>query len=213
MRIGITGECGSGKSFICKIFEAMGISVYNCDNGSKQLVIGNQELVAEIKAEFGENIYEGNVYKNLANIVFIEGSEERLEKLTSLIHPYIDKDINEFYTQHQAEKFCLIETATLYEVGMEKSCDRVIYVCVSEATRMERARIRSGFSEQDYKNRMKKQISPIIKIRKSDYIIQNDISDNINEQIQQVYNHLTHHDPEKYVAKKWLDEYYEKYLK
>ena len=210
IRVGITGDMGSGKTWISMLFEQKGVPVYNCDENSKRLISTLPELITEIKTEFGENMYEGNLFKNLAAIVFVD--EARLEKLTSIIRPYINNDIESFFTKHSEEKFALIETATLYEVGMNKILDRVIYVHADEKVRMERAKTRSGTTEEDYRNRMKNQINSVKKIRMSDYTISNGPDDDPIELVEQVYEHLTTMDPEKYVAKKWLDEHFNKYF-
>jgi len=198
IKVGITGEMASGKSFISKLFVDKGVPYYNCDDNSKKLLITIPELIEAVKAEFGETIYEGNVYKNLAELVFIKDDNTKLNKLVSIIDPFIKADIDKFYQENLNSKWCLIETATLYEVEMEKSLDRVIYVLVPEEIRIQRAFKRSGLSEQDYKNRMKNQIDSITKIRKSDYIISNYYDFDISQMIEQIHNHLTNHDPAKY---------------
>jgi dephospho-CoA kinase len=208
LKVGLTGEMASGKTTISKIFQAKGVPYYNCDNHSKELLVTVPELIDLVKKEFGDDIYEGNVYKNLAQKVFIEGSESELDKLTSLINPFINADIDKFFADNEAAKFCLIETATLYEVGMDKILDRVIYIYAPEEIRLKRAFQKSGLTEQDYKNRMFRQISSVEKIRQSDYIISNYDDFDINALIDQVYEHLTTRDPEKYVAKKFLQEMY-----
>jgi len=200
LKIGITGELGSGKTYISNIFQAKGVPYYNCDERSKQLLITIPELIQLIKAEFGEMIYEGNIYKNLANFVFIKDSDEKLNKLVSLINPFINADIDKFYLDNKYEKFCLIETATLYEVEMDKKLDRVIYIYVPEELRIKRAFQRSGLTEEDYRNRMKNQITSIDKIKRSNYIISNYDDFDINMQIEHIYTHLTTCDPANYIV-------------
>ncbi|MBQ2340364.1 MAG: dephospho-CoA kinase, partial [Bacteroidaceae bacterium] len=39
LRVGITGGIGSGKSFICKILQAKGFPVYDCDTEAKRLMV------------------------------------------------------------------------------------------------------------------------------------------------------------------------------
>lgn len=201
IKTGITGEMASGKTTISKMFVEKGVPYYNCDDNSKKLLITIPNLIEEIKQEFGETIYEGNVYKNLAQLVFLKDDDTKLRKLVSIIEPFINADIENFYEQNKESKWCLIESATLYESEMEKTLDRVIYVLVPEEERIKRAFQRSGLTEQDYKNRMKNQIDSITKIKKSDYIICNYSDFDINQLVEQVYDHLTNRDPEKYVVK------------
>lgn len=201
LRVGITGELGAGKSYISKLFIEKGVPYYNCDDNSKKLLITIPELMQLVKAEFGETIYEGNVYKNLANLVFLKDDDTKLKKLVSIIEPFINTDIERFYQENKDAKWCLIETATLFEVQMEKNLDRVIYVLVPEEIRLQRAFQRSGLTKEDYYNRMKNQIDSITKIKKSDYIISNYDDFDINSLVEQTWNHLTNHDPDKYVVK------------
>jgi dephospho-CoA kinase len=75
---------------------------------------------------------------------------------------------------------------------MRSFVDQVIYVCVDEQTRIKRTFERSGYTEQEYKQRMKTQINPETKKKLSDFIIYNNDSDNLNEQILNIHNHFTY---------------------
>ena len=201
LKVGITAELASGKSYISELFRDKGVPYYNCDDNSKKLLITIPELIQKVKVEFGETIYEGNIYKNLANLVFLKDDDTKLTKLVSIIDPFIKEDIDKFYETNKDSKWVLIESATLYEVGMEKTLDRIIYVSVPEEIRLQRAFQRSGLTKEDYFNRMKNQIDSITKIKKSDYIISNYSDFDISQMIEQIWNHLTNYDSEKYVIR------------
>lgn len=201
LKVGITGELGAGKSYISELFRDKDVPYYNCDDNSKKLLVTIPELIQKVKVEFGETIYEGNIYKNLANLVFLKDDDTKLTKLVSIIDPFIKEDIDKFYETNKDSKWVLIESATLYEVGMEKTLDRIIYVSVPEEIRFQRAFQRSGMTKEDYVNRMKNQIDSITKIKKSDYIISNYSDFDISQMIEQIWNHLTNYDSEKYVIR------------
>lgn len=192
IRLGITGELGSGKTTICKMFEDRGVPVYNCDNGSKKLVATNSDLITKIKSEFGESIYEGNVYKNLAKIVFAENADEELKLLTSLIEPYINADIDLFFDTNKNNKFCLIESAILFETNLYKKVDDILYVVVPENIRIKRAIERDGITEKEYKIRMKNQISWIDKIRRCTFTIHNTDFEIAKETTEYIYDYYAH---------------------
>ena len=83
IKICITGEMGSGKSFCSKIFEQLGIPVFYTDDVSRVIVNTNQELKKEICKEFG-NLYDEDgmiIPKLLRDIVFVSGGEAKLKKL------------------------------------------------------------------------------------------------------------------------------------
>lgn len=192
IKVGLTGNLGGGKTFVSKIFETKGVPVYNCDNRSKWLILNNPELISKIKEEFGENIYEGeSVFKNISKIAFVEGSKEKLHILMKLISPYFDTDLESFYQKNKDEKFCLVESAILYEYNMEENLDKVIYVTASEETRLKRAMDRDGMSPEDYRIRMQNQINFAEKIKRSEFIIYNDgrTMEELNYEVNYIYNH------------------------
>ncbi len=193
LKVGITGDTGAGKSYICDIFAERGVPIYNCDRNSKLLVISNDDLRNDIKKHFGENIYEGNVFKNLSSIVFSDDSNsvKNLKILTDLIYPYLYNDLNNFCSNHAKNVYCLIESAVLFENKMEDNLDLVIYVYVDLKTRIKRAVNRDKSSVKEYNNRMKNQIDPDIKKEKSDFIIHNDgNNDFLHKRIDTIHSAL-----------------------
>lgn len=59
--IGVTGGIGSGKTTVCNILNALGCRIFNADQVAKELQETDPEVIAGIKALFGEEIYTGNV--------------------------------------------------------------------------------------------------------------------------------------------------------
>ena len=196
LKVGITGEMGSGKTYVASLFEKKGIPVYNCDKNAKKLVVENKELIDEIKMHFGENIYVGNVYKNLANIVFDERGADVLKILSWLIHPYIYEDIDIFCELNKDKaKFCLIESAILFENKMETKLDMVIYVSVPIEIRKRRAMQRDNISSEEYDIRMKTQISSISKMRACQHVIYNcddGVKNNLSKRVDDLYHQINY---------------------
>ena len=188
IKVGITGEMGSGKSYISNLFAKKGVPIYNCDKGSKNLVTTNQNLIADIKKYFGETIYDGNVFKNLSDMVFPQGNEEHLKTLSALIHPYIYEDIDKFCEKHSEDDFCLIESAILYETKMDLKLDMVIYVSAVETVRIKRAIERDKITEKEYHNRMKAQLPIRDKLKKATYIVYNSGIENVEKKVNEIYN-------------------------
>ncbi|MBU7578516.1 MAG: dephospho-CoA kinase, partial [Flavihumibacter sp.] len=57
LKIGITGGIGSGKSIVAKVFEHLGIPVYNADTAAKSLMENDPALRASITELFGPDAY------------------------------------------------------------------------------------------------------------------------------------------------------------
>jgi dephospho-CoA kinase len=194
IKIGITGEMGSGKTYCSRIFGQLGIPIFYSDDISKKIVNTNQELKKEICIEFG-NIYDEDgivIPKLLRDIVFVPGGEVKLKKLNEIIHPYVFNEFELFCYENSRHKYILAESALIYESNMRSFVDKVIYVCVDEQTRIKRTFERSGYTEQEYKQRMKTQINPETKKKLSDFIIYNNEGDNLNEQILNIHNHFVY---------------------
>ena len=194
IKICITGEMGSGKSFCSKIFEQLGIPVFYTDDVSRTIVNTNQELKKEISKEFG-NIYDEDgmvIPKLLRDIVFVKGGESKLKRLNEIIHPHVFTEFELFCSENSKSKYVLAETALLFESNMRSFVDKVIYISVDLDLRIKRTFERSGFSEEEYKQRMKSQIDSETKKKLSDFIIYNNEGDNLNEQILIIHNHLVY---------------------
>jgi dephospho-CoA kinase len=186
IKVGITGEMGSGKSYCSKIFEQMGVPVFYSDDVARKIINSNLSLKREICKEFG-NIYDedGLIIPSLIrSIVFVEGAEDKLKKLNDLAHPYVLKEFEIFCQKHSDKKYILAESAILYEYGMNKVVDKTIYVKTNEETRIERTFKRSGFGREEYKQRMKNQIPNKEKI--ANFVIFNNDGDDLIKQINEI---------------------------
>lgn len=191
IKIGITGELGSGKSYCSKLFEKLGIPVFYSDDVAKSIMSSNKELKSEIVKEFG-NVYDNNILvpKKLANIVFVKGGEEKLKKLNKISLPYVMNEYQKFCSDNKHHKYTIIESAILYEVNLDKYLNDVIYVYVNEDLRIKRAFERSGISEVEYKQRMKYQLSFEEKLSLSKFIIVNNELDEVDMQVKEINNIL-----------------------
>ena len=192
IRVCITGEMGSGKSYCSKVFEQLGVPVFYTDDISKVIINENLELKKEIIKEFG-NIYDEDgmiIPKILRDIVFVEGGEYKLRRLNEIVHPFVLIEYEKFCQQNSDKDYTLAETALLYETNMRMMVDKVVYVYVDLYLRIKRTFERSGFSEEEYKNRMKNQINSETKKKLSDFIIYNNDGDDVITQIKEIDSKL-----------------------
>lgn len=57
LKVGITGNIGSGKTTVSKIFEVLGIPVFYADNEAKNVMVNDTILINAIKSAFGPESY------------------------------------------------------------------------------------------------------------------------------------------------------------
>lgn len=166
----------------------MGIPVFYTDDISRTIINTNYDLKQEISKEFG-NIYDEDgliISKLLRDIVFVKGGEEKLRRLNEIVHPYVIHEYEKFCKINSDKDYTIAETALLYETNLKNKVDKVIYVCVDLDLRIKRTFQRSGFTEDEYNQRMKYQISSETKKKLSDFIIYNNDGDDVITQINEI---------------------------
>jgi len=189
IKVGLTGNIGSGKSTVARVFEILGIPVYHADTEAKKLLSddGVQDMLLK---EFGNEVFENGTVnrKKLANLVF--NSKEALNFLNSLIHPLVRKDFENWTAVHWEFPYIIQEAAILFESGFYKMFDRVITVTSSREQAVSRVVARDGVSEKDVLNRMKNQWSSERKQKLADFVINNDESELVIPQVLNINRQL-----------------------
>jgi dephospho-CoA kinase len=173
LKIGITGGIGSGKTTVARVFEVLGIPVYNADQAAKRLMNEDAALKEKIKQEFGNDVYKYEKLDNkyLAQIVF--SSEEKLDLLNSIVHPATINDANAWMLK-QSTPYTLKEAALLFESGAAELLDYVIGVMAPAPLRVQRVMQRDNSSREEVMARMNKQMDEEIKMKLCNFIINND---------------------------------------
>jgi dephospho-CoA kinase len=173
LKIGITGGIGSGKTTVTRVFEVLGIPVYNADQAAKRLMNEDAALKEKIKQEFGNDVYKNEKLDNkyLAQIVF--SSEEKLDLLNSIVHPATINDANAWMLK-QSTPYTLKEAALLFESGAAELLDYVIGVMAPAPLRVQRVMQRDNSSREEVMARMNKQMDEEIKMKLCNFIINND---------------------------------------
>lgn len=170
--IGLTGGIGSGKTTIANYFATMGIPVYIADDGAKRVMQSNV-ILKEVKAVFGQDIFDGQVLNRakLAQIVF--NDKERLAKLNAIVHPAVKRDFELWMQEHKNFDYVIYEAAILFESGRYKECDIIITVTAPEEVRIERVIERDKTTRKQVLSRMKMQWDDEKRISMSNFVINN----------------------------------------
>ena len=187
--IGLTGGIGSGKSAVLSVFSSFGVPCYESDSRAKKLMHEDLELIYQIKALFGDEIYENDKLNRskLADLVFADKS--KLERLNALVHPRVKKDFQSFVNQQDAV-YVIKEAAILFETGAAKDCDATILVSAPENLRTERVMKREKTNVAHIKSRMNHQWSDEKKIQLADYVINNIDWDKTLKKIDEIHQKL-----------------------
>ena len=189
--IGITGGIGSGKSVACAIFKTLGVPVYNADQEAKNLYDKYPELINKIKAEVSDEVFDKNGKldrKKMAEIIFSDPL--KLKLLNSIVHPAVRKDFQKWIASQMNQAYVIKEAAILYESGAYKDCDQVISVVSPVDLRIQRVRERDRKSRSEVEKIIENQWSDEERIKKSDFVINNDEQEMLIPQVLAIHDQL-----------------------
>ena len=172
--IAITGGIGSGKSYVCKQLEAMGVPIYDADSQAKQLMLTDPVIKEQLVALLGEDVYEhGQLNKKmLAEYLFAEASHADL--INGIVHPRVKHHFLMWLQSNADKEIAGMECAILFESGFDQVVDKVVMVTAPEPLRLERAMKRDAATQQQIKARMNMQMPDAEKERRSHFSICND---------------------------------------
>ena len=188
-KIGITGNIGSGKSYVCKIFENFGIPVFYSDDETKKLYLipSVKELIVN---RFGQEVYfdDGTLNRKLLSYHLFK-NEEAMRFIESVLYPALNQHFDQWCEQ-QKSPYVLYESAILFEKNYEKFFDKIIFVSAPEDIRLQRVMLRDDCSEENVRSRMRLQLSENHKISKADYVIYNDGTKPVEPQVLDINKQL-----------------------
>jgi dephospho-CoA kinase len=195
LNIGLTGNIGSGKSVVARLFAERGAAVIDADVLARAAT-EDPAVLRELAATFGEIIVkDGKLMRaHLAAVVF-DNPEARAE-LNAIIHPWVGRE-REARTAALAARtpppaVIVHDVPLLFEVGLDAEMDRVIVVDAPLELRVARVMARSGLTEPEVRSRDAAQLPLAEKVRRADFVIDNSKSlESSAEQVDGVWRALT----------------------
>lgn len=177
MRTAITGGIGSGKSYVCRLLAEQGISVYDCDTAAKRMMAESEDIRRQLIRLIGPEAYlptsppgsKPMTYQlNKAVIArFLMSSPENAKALEKIVHPAV---IDDFL----CSGIEWVESAILFESGLNRFVDRVVVVTAPEEVRIARVMERDGISREKALEWIDRQMPQDYLVSHADHIILND---------------------------------------
>lgn len=150
----ITGGIGSGKSVVSEMLRTMGYPVYDCDSHAKGIMDADDEIKHAIATQICPEAIdaEGHIdRRRLGEVVFADS--ELLEMLNSIVHGAVRADFKVWAEATGADRVWL-ETALLYESGIDRMVDGVWEVTAPEDLRIRRVMRRNAMTPEQVKARI-----------------------------------------------------------
>lgn len=183
--VAITGGIGCGKSVVARILAAMHYPVYDCDSRARCIIDNSPAIKNEISESLGCCCVtaDGTLdRKKVGDIVFSD--LEKLAILNDITHAAVREDLRRWLKEHSESykksqfdskakhlsddakgvlqyrgcaDLLFVETAILYQSGIDRMVDAVIEVVAPEEIRIERIIQRNGLSYSQAVDRVESQ--------------------------------------------------------
>jgi dephospho-CoA kinase len=177
--LGIAGGVGSGKSAVARILAELGFVVSDSDAGARA-VLGRAEVVEELVEAFGPGVLDADGRPDrraIADAVF--GDDAKRRTLEGIIHPRLHEErarlVEAARAKHAAGvRGVVIDAPLLFEAGVDKECDAVIFVDTPGEIRLRRVVEGRGWTEAELLRREAAQMPLDMKRDRSDAVVVND---------------------------------------
>ncbi|MBN3034044.1 MAG: dephospho-CoA kinase [Bacteroidales bacterium] len=189
IKVGLTGNMGSGKSIIASIFEVLGVPVFIADLSARRFL--NDPLITHaVIKRFGQGILKGTEVdrRKMADIVFTDPAA--LNSLQNIIHPKVREDFMHWCELHNDKPYIIQEAAVLFESGFTELFDKIITVSSPESLRVQRITERDGLTRDEILMRMAYQWDQAKKEQASDWVIINDGTRPVIPQVLEIHRQL-----------------------
>jgi dephospho-CoA kinase len=192
LKIAVTGGIGSGKSVVCRVLKAMGYEVFDTDSEARRIMDSDRGIHERLTAEIDPlAVVGGRVDRGrISEVVF--ASAPKLEALNAIVHGAVRRELEAWFT---ARSGCatpvFVETAILYQSGLDRLVDRVWDIQAPEDLRVGRVIARNGLSEAAVRARIRAQAFAPARVPPSVTAFANDGVRPLLPQIEQALKSIT----------------------
>jgi dephospho-CoA kinase len=147
LRVGLTGDLGSGKSTVARMLAARGAVVLSSDEMGRAMMQPGQAVSAAIVEHFGPEVIaaDGSLdRRKLAELAFDAGSP-RVDELNVIVHPAVLAAQAEQVSEYaETDAVVVVESALIFSAygqtpeELSKRFDRIVLVTAPELAKVER---------------------------------------------------------------------------
>jgi dephospho-CoA kinase len=192
LKLGVTGGVGSGKSAVCDVLAGKGLIVISADELARRAVLPGTGAYENIVKHFGSNVVskDGGLDRKKLRAI-ISRDKDAKHKLESFVHPEVFQQMEiEFNAAAtRREPVVVVEVPLLFELGLKPFFDFTLTVCAGRDIRIKRMMQRDQVSFSDAEALLGIQMPDEEKIKKSDFIIDNNGN---MEELQELINEFYH---------------------
>ena len=172
---GLTGNIGTGKSTVARLFAERGVPVIDADQVAREVVAPGTPGLAEVVARFPAVLTASGELdrKALADRVFADAQERAA--LNAILHPRIGAEVRARLDRLAARgaPVAIYEAALIVENGLHHGLVGLIVVNAPVEEQIRRLRARDGMTEEEARARIRAQLPAQEKVKAADFVIEN----------------------------------------
>ncbi len=187
-KVAITGGIGSGKSFISNKFTELGVPIYNSDVRANIIINSNITVKELLIKNFGDDSFiDGELNKKLiSKIIF--NNKSKLDLINSIVHPFVYQDYKSWLLI-QNTSYTIYESAIIYENNSMYKFDKIIGVISDNKLKISRL-LKRGMNMKSITNIMKNQTDDLEIIKISDFLIYNNLNNNLTNEVMKIHSNM-----------------------
>ena len=168
--IGLTGGIATGKSTVSKYLKSKGYPVIDSDEIVHHLWHESSLMIEEVIIAFALDPKK-DIVEQLRTFVF--NDKVNIEKLNTIVHPYVFKTIEDQLQTLQHHKIIFIDMPLLFEVGYDQKVDLTWVVYAPKNMQINRIIKRDQLDEIEAKKRIDQQMDIELKKQLAHVVIDN----------------------------------------
>lgn len=172
---GITGGTGAGKTTALQELGKLGVHVIDCDQVYHELLLGNDQLRAELIGRFGREIFSdgGLDRKKLGELVFHD--QDAMADLNRITHKYVEAETDRQIRDARQAGMpgAAVDAILLLEGDLGKRCDVTVGILAPVEDRVRRLIAREGITEAYARSRIAAQKSDDFYRQNCTFILEN----------------------------------------
>jgi len=176
---------------VAKLFESLGAAVIDADRMVHRQ-LDDPEVAEVLLTWWGEKIRrrDGGIDRTIvASIVFDDPAER--ERLEQLLYPRVAAErcrIMAALDEDNSVRVIVLDTPKLYEAGVDRICDAVVFVDASLDVRARRVAASRGWTRMELSRREKAMEALDKKRAKAEYVVTNQAStEDLRVQVERVF--------------------------
>jgi len=192
--IGVAGGIASGKSLVASILGDVGAKVVDSDRLAHE-ELSDPEVIATFRSWWGRRVCtpDGLIDRRAMSDIIFEEPAQR-SRMEAYLYPRLERRRRQMmaaFDDEPAARAIVVDSPLLYEVGLHKVCEVVVFTEADRRVRLRRATEQRGWTEQEFDRREKLQKSLDTKWQAADYrVVNNSTVDALRAQVEPLFERL-----------------------